>query len=350
MNFKSHNIFSENKRESLFKIITKTEPEYICFTEVLVPNAIADKVHEANKMYGTYDAIIHKLSDYIDTDNDKVTQPYKAYEKFKNNKQDGHMKEKQKQTELGIGIDIDDSFNKTLTGEWIKNFIEMGYLYIIFGNPINCPYGINWGNCIITKQRPKSAIILQMQPKTYNDDEFFAADKDETESRCMIHIVMTKEGKEGIEHNILCTHLEDKEVDIRVIQTGEIEKYIRSNNLESSDKIKTLVGDLNAIYRGSYNATEIRLLNKLNRLNRGGDIPSDAVDTLNTLLGEALLINKGQQYESVFQKCVSHAYSNFYKKSLMIFTDATEFDHQPLLLVKPNLVKERVRMIQNPIQ
>jgi hypothetical protein len=344
MNFKSHNIFSENKRESLFEIIKKTKPEYICLTEALVPNAIADEVHEANKMYsyGTHDAIIHRLSDY--SNNDTVTQPYSAYEKFKTKKQADHKKEK----ETELGIDIDDSFNKTLTGEWIKKFIEMEYEYIIFGNPINCPYGINWGNCIITKQEPTSAKILQMKPKTYNDDDFFAANKGETESRCMIHIVMTKEGKEGIEHNILCTHLEDKEVEIRVIQTSEIEDYIRSNNLESSDKIKTLVGDLNAIYTGSYNATEIRLLNKLNRLNVEQDAPSDAVDTLNTLFGEALLINKGQQYESLFQKCVSHAYSNFYKKSLMIFTDATEFDHQPLLLVKPNLVKERVQMIENP--
>jgi len=345
MNFKSHNIFSENKRESLFEIIKKTKPEYICLTEALVPNDIADRVHEANKMYGTYDAIIHNLSNY--SNNDKVTQPYKAYEKFKNNKQDGHKKEKQ--TELGIGIDIDDSFDKTLTNNWINKFIEMGYLYIIFGNPINCPYGINWGNCIITKQEPTRAKILQMQhKKTYNDDNSFQANKGETESRCMIHIVMTKE---GIEHNILCTHLEDTQSDIRIKQTSEIEDYIHSNGLDSSsDKIKTLVGDLNAIYKGSYNATEIMLLNKLNGLNGGGDIPIDAVETLNKLFGEALLINKGQQYESLFQKCVSHAYSNFYKKSLMIFTDATEFDHQPLLLVKPISVKERVQMIEKLIE
>jgi hypothetical protein len=348
MNFKSHNIFSKTNRESLFKIITETEPEYICLTEALVPNAIADMVHEANKLYGygTYDAIIHNLSGYNNTDNDKVTQPYKAYEKFKKNKQDGHMREKEKQTELGIGINIDDNSNKTLTDQWIKKFIAMGYRYIIFGNPINCPYGINWGNCIITKQEPTSAKILQMQhKKTYNDDDSFQANMGETESRCMIHIVMTIE---GIEHNILCTHLEDKQSDIRVKQTSEIEEYIRSNGLgSSSDKIKTLVGDLNAINTGSYNATEIMLLNKLNRLNGGGDIPSDAVETLNSVLGEDLLINKGQQYESLFQKCVSHAYSNFYTKSLMIFTDATEFDHQPLLLVKPISVKERVRMIND---
>jgi hypothetical protein len=351
MNFKSHNIFSTKNRTSLFEIIEKTEPEYICFTEALVPNAIALKVQEENNKhgYGTYDAIIHTLSDY--SAKDTVTQPNNAYEKFKKNKQDGHRREKEKQTELGIGIDIDNSFNKTLTGQWIKNFIKMGYLYIIFGNPINCPYGINWGNCIITKQEPTSAKILQMQhKKTYNDDDSFQANKGETESRCMIHIVMTKEGKEGIEHNILCTHLEDTQSDIRINQTSEIQEYIRLNGLDSSsDKIKTLVGDLNAIYKGSYNATELQLLNKLNGLNGGGDIPSDAVDTLNTLLGEALLINKGQQYESLFQKCVSHAYSNFYKKSLMIFTDATEFDHQPLLLVKPLSVKERVQMINRKL-
>jgi hypothetical protein len=346
MNFKSHNIFSTKNRTSLFEIIEKTKPEYICFTEALVPNAIALKVQEENNKhgYGTYDAIIHRLSDY--SDKDTVTQPNNAYEKFKKNKQDGHRKEKENQTELGIGIDIDDSFNKTLTGQWIKKFIDMEYEYIIFGNPINCPYGINWGNCIITKQEPTSAKILQMQPKIYNDDVSFQANNGETESRCMIHIVMTKEGKE---HNILCTHLEDKQSDIRVKQTSEIEQYIHSNSLDSSDTIKTLVGDLNAIYKGSYNATELQLLNKLNRLNVEEDAPIDAVETLNTLLGTDLLINKGQKYESLFQKCVSHAYSNFYKKSLMIFTDATEFDHQPLLLVIPISVKERVRMIDNPI-
>ena len=34
-------------------------------------------------------------------------------------------------------------------------------------------------------------------------------------------------------------------------------------------------------------------------------------------------------YESIFQKCVSHVYSNKYKNYEMLFT---EFDHQPLFI------------------
>lgn len=242
---------------------------------------------------------------------------------------------------------IDDFGTKTLSNVWIETFTKMGYNYIIFGNPIDCPYGINWGNCIITKRKPNRATILQMQPKTYTDDNFFAANNGEKESRCMIHIVMDTEGTEGTEHNILCTHLEDKVSDVRSNQAREIESYILSNDLKSINKKITLVGDLNAIYEGSYNEKEVRLLNALNRLNGSGDAPTDAVNILNDVFGSELLINKGQQYESLYQKCVSHAYSNMYTKSLMIFTDATVFDHQPLLLLKPIKVKERVTMIQS---
>ncbi len=93
----------------------------------------------------------------------------------------------------------------------------------------------------------------------------------------------------------------------------------------------TLVGDLNAINSSSYSESELMLLNKLSI---NGPLPTDAVGKFNKFFEpQVTLINKGQQYESAFQKCVSHGYSNTYTHSLLIFTDATTFDHQPLLLL-----------------
>ena len=62
-------------------------------------------------------------------------------------------------------------------------------------------------------------------------------------------------------------------------------------------------------------------------------VPTDTVDILNksNLIGNKP-INTGQKYESLFQKCVTHAYSTKYKKTIMVFTDATDFDHQPLFI------------------
>jgi hypothetical protein len=129
------------------------------------------------------------------------------------------------------------------------------------------------------------------------------------------------------EHHILCTHLDDSDSDVRIKQTEQIIEYMKKLPKE---KI-TLVGDLNAINSSSYTEQELMLLNKLSI---NGPLPTDAVDKFNEFFEpQVTLINKGQKYESAFQKCVSHGYSNTYTHSLLIFTDATTFDHQPLLLL-----------------
>lgn len=341
MNFKSHNIFPEDSRKKLFQIIKTTKPNYICLTEALVPTSIADIANRYAKIQSKMrfnnrlesDVLIQtepvpEQQDYDteedkkdDSDNavvdiayihsidisieDKVEQPYRAYNKFTNNKM-----EKNKNEVL------------TLENVWIAFFKEQGYKYIIFANPRRCPYGKNWGNCIISKQEPISAKIVQMTPIKIHELSAMA-DAGDPETRCMIHA-------EFVNDNILCTHLEDKDSEKRKKQTNQIINYIKSS-VYSNNKNITLVGDLNAINKSSYEPNELLLLNKLSL----SPVPTDAVDSLNEFFKERVpLINTGQKYESLYQKCVSHAYSNMYKKSLLIFTDATNYDHQPLLLVK----------------
>ena len=47
------------------------------------------------------------------------------------------------------------------------------------------------------------------------------------------------------------------------------------------------------------------------------------------------VINKGQKFESIYQKCVTHAFSNVKdnNQSYLYFTDVSDFDHQPLILI-----------------
>lgn len=62
-------------------------------------------------------------------------------------------------------------------------------------------------------------------------------------------------------------------------------------------------------------------------------MPFDAVNLLNKskLIGSKP-INTGQKYESLYQKCVTHVYSTKYKNNVMVLTDATDLDHQPIFI------------------
>jgi hypothetical protein len=372
MNFKSHNIFIPESRKKLFDIIAITKPKYICLTEALVPISIADKANKYAKIQSkmrldepdmlkkeslesiieaqlqsevleeqipemeSYDiaedekdtntiaivdiAYIHNLQSPSE---DIVQQPYKAYKTFT---------EKKKTV-------------ASLDNTWIETFKGLGYNYVIFANPRRCPYGKNWGNCIISQDKPISAKVVQMTPIKKHSPSALAA-QDDPETRCMIHVEFKKD-------NILCTHFEDTDQSKRIAQTAQVINYI-NNSVYSTRKGITLVGDLNAINSMSYEQNEINLLNKLTK--DKNDVPTDAVNSLtsffNASSNQVQLINNGQKYESLYQKCVSHAYSNMYKKSLMIFTDATDFDHQPLLLLKYDsslMSRYMPRFMSNPI-
>jgi hypothetical protein len=312
MNFKSFEILNKNHRYKFFKIIIETLPDEICLTEALVPTKFTEyNITDLND-YLTDDRIEHPMSD--------------SKTKFAEFKRMLYKTEKtnRKYTEEDDpDIDIDELGNVVLTNVWIKFFVDNGYNFIIFGNPTDCPYGKNWGNCIISKRKPTSCNIIQLDSRKIHKKTTDLVDKNDVESRCMIHITMD-------EHHILCTHLDDSDSDVRIKQTEQIIEYMKKL---PKGKI-TLVGDLNAINSSSYTESELMLLNKLSI---NGPLPTNAVDKFNEFFKafepQVTLINKGQKYESAFQKCVSHGYSNTYTHSLLIFTDATAFDHQPLLLL-----------------
>jgi hypothetical protein len=324
INFKSFEILNKDHREKFFEIITKTSPDYICLTEALVPSIFINKSGE-----------LCDLNEYIL--HDVVHHPIKTdSSKFANNKRQLYISENIKRIYTKEGdehIFIDKKGNVNLNNVWIAFFVDNGYNFILFGNPTMCPYGKNWGNCIISKKKPSASKILLMDDEGFiksHEKDTNLVDKDTKETRCMIHITIN----EGVKHHILCTHLEDSNKDVRAKQVTEIIRYIGDENLQG--KI-TLVGDLNALNEESYTQSERVLLKKLNNdYLPTTEIPIfnkffKAFDTKDT---KVTLINKDQKYESVFQKCVSHGYSNTYTHSLLIFTDATTFDHQPLLLLK----------------
>lgn len=318
MNFKSFEILDEDHRDKFFETISETSPDVILLAEALVPTKFTEdnltgKVCNLND-YLEYDRIEHPMSD--------------SKTKFAEFKRSLYKKEKIKRKYTkkdDTNIHIDENGNVMLDVAWLREFVKYGYNFIIFGNPTNCPYGKNWGNCIISKRKPTSGNIVQLNSQKIHKKTTDLVDKGDFESRCMVHITMD-------EHHILCTHLDDSDSDVREKQVEQIIEY-----MEKLPKEKiTLVGDLNAINSSSYTEQELMLLNKLSI---NGPLPTDAVREFNKFFEKkdispkVTLINKGQKYESAFQKCVSHGYSNTYTHSLLIFTDATSFDHQPLLLL-----------------
>ena len=287
MNFKSHNILINENREKMYNIIKKFNPNIICLSEALVPITINNNKYKSAKLVK------------LDTiENDIIIHPYKSAKEFeeKKIKQNGKILEKK--------------------NIWKNFFINNGFKYILFATPTNCPWGENWGNCIILKNKPDFVDVLQM--KSYGKTVFNVE-----ESRNMIICKINNE-------YICTTHLDNNNNNSRINQTKEIIKYIKNLNIKKNEYI-TLLGDLNAINKKSYNKDELKILKLLN-FNKD-KVPTDAVDLLNSskLIGTKP-INTGQKYESLYQKCVTHVYSTKYKNNVMIISDATDLDHQPIFI------------------
>lgn len=292
MNFKSHYILKEEKRGKLYEIIKSNKPDVICLSEALLPININNNKDPHNNSINITQ--ISKINDDI------IKQPYMACQEFKEKKNKEY---------------IDTDGIAQIKGIWKDFFISEGYNYIIFANPSQCPYGQNWGNCIITKKKPEKGYVLQMG--SYEKKSFGVP-----ESRSMVGIKLDNE-------YIFSTHLDvTPNIDAREKQTKEIINFLKINKLSYNKSYITLLGDLNALNSKSYNTEELDILKKLNL---GQVLSFDAVDLLNDYF-DNIPINTGQKYECLFQKCVSHAYSNKYSNSLMLFTDSTDFDHQPLLI------------------
>jgi hypothetical protein len=285
MNFKSHNILEDNRRSKLYSIIKTYKPNIICLSEALLPISI----YNNKKSYGTHKASIVEINDILD---DNILQPYKASKKFSEKKMSDYN-----------GI-------KSVRDKWRSFFSKNGYKYIVFANPYECPWGENWGNCIITKEKPLDAYVLQMG--SYGKESF-----DEPESRSAVAIKMNNEF-------ICSTHLENNNDKCRIKQAKELIKFIKKfRNV-------TLVGDLNSVNLKSYTKEELKILELLNVKSK--KVPNEVINIINksNIFGKP--INSGQKYESLYQKCVTHVYSKMYKHSVMIFTDATDFDHQPIFI------------------
>ena len=292
MNFKSHNILIDEKRMKLYDIIKSSKPDIICLSEALLPIQISNNKH----LHDLTPITITKISEIK---HDIIQQPYFACKQFTQKKN-----EEYKDTE---GI-------RQVNDVWKNFFTEQGYQFIIFANPTECPFGLNWGNCIITKEQPEEGLVLQMG--SHKKESFMAP-----ESRSMVGI------KLGGEY-IFSTHLDNvPKLGAREIQTREIIDFL-TKRLPNGDNKITLVGDLNAVNKDSYSEEELSILTSLSP---DKVLPYDAIKMLNNYFGRNPL-NTGQKYESLFQKCVSHVYSNNYNSSVMLFTDATDFDHKPLLI------------------
>lgn len=289
MNFKSHNICIKENRNKMYSIIAKYQPNIICLSEALVPINI-----ENNKKRGHKNIVITEIENLKD---DTIITPFKGSSEY----QEWKLKKQNLVKQKNI---------------WKKFFSENGYRYIVFANPTECPWGENWGNCIITKERPDSVDVLQMKP--YGKSMFGSL-----ESRNMIVIKKNNE-------YICTTHLDNNRIMSRVGQTKEIINYIKKLKLKKQENI-TLTGDFNSINRETYTSEELKILKEIN-LDKE-KLPFDSIDLFNKskLMGKRP-INTGQKYESLYQKCVSHVYSTKYKNNVMVLTDATDLDHQPLFV------------------
>ena len=161
------------------------------------------------------------------------------------------------------------------------------------------------------------------------------------ESRCGIAVSI-----EG--HMIATTHAEDKNkplsAELRENHAGQFATTVKAFAHKWKCKSTTVVGDMNSVNLNSYSPTQRELM--LQALNNSPDhatnklsaVPSEAADIYRTAFGNE--VNFAQQGESNFQKCVTLAYSDRFTRPLPFLTDATGFDHQPLLIVADPLYNQ----------
>ena len=324
MNFKSQNILNRNSnsqvtksREKMFDLITTLSPDItpdiICLSEALVPDELHVPVRELRHFSKSIPVKIEELciKEISKIQNDTITQPFHAAPEFTAKKNAQYKKNGGKET--------------CSVGRVWKNFFAQSYKFIVFCSPEHCPWGVNWGNCVISKCEPISATGIHLPAgKKCNFGVL--------ESRCAILLEFHDE--------FICTvHLEDREEDVRTQQTSSLIKILNKIVGESGKNRKkklTLCGDLNSINKRSYTQLELSILTA-NLQNKNQKLPFDAIDQLSReLFDNELPLNTGQMYDSKFQKCVTHVFSDnkTYTDTVMPLTDATDHDHQPCVVLK----------------
>lgn len=298
MNFKSHNILDPTARSKMYGLIRAYSPSVLCLSEALVPDSLAQR---APRKRGWVSAPATGLQSLAD---DRITHPYLACAPF----------EAKKLAAYG-GKEVVKHV------QWRDFFLAQGYTHVFFASPADCPWGANWGNCMLTKERPRETKILHLP--SYGKTVFQGI----PESRCALLAVVPN----GLP---FCTvHLDNSAEREAFYRAKQTECLVRNLKRQKLERGLTLCGDLNALDTASYDAEEVTILETL-RAATGQPVPTDAVKILNdsTLFRHGRSINRGQKCDSLFQQCVTHAYSNEYAHALMQLTDATDFDHQPLFV------------------
>lgn len=303
MNFKSHNILDPHARAKMFDLVRRYNPATLCLSEALVPNALAHATHPRKRTLPVVD-----LRDLRD---DTITQPHEACRAF----------DKKKRQEYG-------GQPKSVSGEWRPFFVSIGMRYAIFASPAQCPFGSNWGNVILSKRPVVAARSVHLP--SHGKTSFGAK-----ESRCAVWVdlgVRATHADREAPDSVMSTHLDDLNDtrDIRAKQTRKLVQSLRRR--PAAIPRLTLCGDLNSLHQPSYSKREWETLERLAHP-PGSALRTDAVQLLSAsgVFAAARPLNNNK-FESLFQKCVTHVFSNRFQHALMQLSDATEFDHQPIFV------------------
>ena len=345
-NFKSHNIFT--KQEQMFKIIEEIKPDIICLSEALVPNNIRDHFKERKGKYvlkGKWkeEMVIEQPSIPVSPFGEKKIAEHQKYFKTKpiningttNNKGISTAKNETTYTETnqnkenGYTFSVDSDGIKCTNFRWEIKLKNFGYEHLLFSKPTHCTWGNNWGNVIITKDNDDLGEFQMNIPTTKMPG--FAPDGVQ-ESRSAVYCIVGNK-------LIVSTHLEDSIHSVQLQQAKELLSEINKlkKRLEEGskpiDKV-VLVGDMNSLDESAYTSKQFNIIRAHLR---HGDAPVKTFDYLknSTNFSNGEVINEGQKFESVYQKCVTHAFSSVKdeNEAYIYFTDVSDFDHQPLVLL-----------------
>ena len=336
-NFKSHNIFT--KQIQMFSIIEEIKPDIICLSEALVPNKIRDHFKKSKGIYTLKNvkSTIEQPSLPNSPFGKKKKNEHKNYFQSKPNGQVNKndiktVKTSSKYTEIkknkknGYQFSITSNGIKSTNFNWESKLKDFGYNYLLFSNPTHCTWGDNWGNVIITKDS-KDIGEIQMNIPTTKKPGF--APEGVKESRSAVYCRVDNK-------LIVSTHLEDSIHSIQLEQAKDLIHRIEKLKIKYPSIQKViLVGDMNSLDMSSntYSNDQKKIIKSLLRSKpkKGYEI---TFDYMKKVFKGGEVINKGQKFESIYQKCVTHAFSNVKdnNQSYLYFTDVSDFDHQPLIL------------------
>lgn len=83
---------------------------------------------------------------------------------------------------------------KVMRGGWFEGFIQLGFEWVVFLSPTHCPYGANWGNCIVMKHKPDEVRCGHLKGEGCVQ---FKQVWDAQESRCYVGVRYVRAYDEG---------------------------------------------------------------------------------------------------------------------------------------------------------